>query len=292
MIKLIVCDIDGTLLDSHNDFDEQSFSKINEKRKQGIEFMFATGRDFDMVDKFCKEKQVFGPLILNNGTQYRSYDGQLNRIYPMQRESFEKIMDILLHYQYHISVHTQKGKYIFEDIESYFCRHVELIKKSRHLEDESMFPQADFFTREGFLRNTHEVKSIEELYQQGALPLKIDARHINPQMVKGVSQLFKDIGHLHISSSFEENIEITSDIHNKGTILKEILKEKGMTIEEVATFGDGLNDIGMLEEFPYSFAPFNAHPLAKEKASYSLDVTNEQGAVKKGIEILEELHLL
>ena len=292
MIKMIVSDIDGTLLKRDNTFDEESFDKIDQLRNKGIEFMFATGRDFDMVQDLCKQKNVYGPLILNNGTQYRSFDGNMNRYYPMQRESFEKIISLLLEYQYHISVHTQNGKYIFEDIDSYFDKHIQLIKQSRQVEDMSDLPQAAFFTREGYLKNVHVVSHVDELYQQGALPLKIDARHLHPNMVKGIRSLFEGIDHLHISSSFEENIEITSQIHDKGSMLKDILKEKNMSIDEVATFGDGLNDVGMLEGFPYSFAPMNAHQTAKEKATYSLDVTNEQGAVKKGIEILEELNLL
>ena len=48
MIKLIVCDMDGTILNKDNTFDEQSYQKILEKSDQGVEFMFATGRGFDM----------------------------------------------------------------------------------------------------------------------------------------------------------------------------------------------------------------------------------------------------
>ena len=292
LIKLIVCDIDGTLLDAYNHFDKESINKIDEKRSKGIEFMFATGRDFSMVEDFCQERDIYSHLILNNGTQYRSYDGAMDRYYPMDRDAFTKIISLLVEYDYHISIHTQKGKYILEDIESYFERHQQLLMKSRRTKNSDELPKAAFFTREGFLRNTHEVKSIDDMYKQKALPLKIDARHLNPEEASNIHQLLKVIPHLHISSSFGENIEITCDLFDKGTMLKEVLKEKGLTIEEVATFGDGLNDVSMLEGFPYSFAPFNACLEAKEKASYSLDLTNEQGAVKKGIEILEKLNLL
>lgn len=71
------------------------------------------------------------------------------------------------------------------------------------------------------------MQSIDNLYLQGALPLKIDARHIDAKYVSNVRHLFDDIEHLHISSSFGENIEITSDIHDKGSMLKEILKQRG-----------------------------------------------------------------
>ena len=36
---------------------------------------------------------------------------------------------------------------------------------------------------------------------------------------------------------------------------KEVLRLKGLNLDEVATFGDGLNDVCMLKGFPYSFTP-------------------------------------
>ncbi|MEG0277505.1 MAG: HAD hydrolase family protein, partial [Coprobacillus sp.] len=189
-------------------------------------------------------------------------------------------------------IHTQLGKYIVEDIESYFKHHQQILLKNRNLKDVSEFPDAAFFTRKGFLKNTHYVSDLEDLFQQGALPLKVDARHLDISQISDVDDMLEGIGDFYISSSYGENIEITSSIHDKGSMLKEVLKEKGLTIDEVATFGDGHNDIGMLESFPYSFAPSNACDIAKEKATYALEETNEQGAVKKGIEILEQLNLL
>ena len=104
-------------------------------------------------------------MILNNGTQYRSYDGHINRYYPMERKSFEQIMAILLEYEYHISVHTQQGKYIFEDKETYVLRHQKILMKSKGIDDPSLLPKTPFFTRTGFLKNVHEVKTVDELYK-------------------------------------------------------------------------------------------------------------------------------
>lgn len=292
MIKLIVCDIDGTILKHDNTFDEESFLKIAEKRNKGIEFMFSTGRSFEMVEELCVEKNIFSDLILNNGTQYRSYDGSKDIYYPMEKAAFINVVGILKERGYHISIHTQIGKYIVEDIETYFKHHQEILLKNRNYQDVSEFPNAAFFTRSGFLKNTHYVSDLEDMFKQGALPLKIDARHLDINQISDVDDMLEDVGAFHISSSYGENIEITSFVHDKGSMLREVLKKKGLTIEEVATFGDGLNDVMMLDGFPYSFAPSNACDEAKEKATYALAESSEQGAVKKGIEILEKLNLL
>ena len=75
-------------------------------------------------------------------------------------------------------------------------------------------------------------------------------------------------------------------------MLKEVLKLKGLTLDEVATFGDGLNDVCMLERFPYSFTPANGCKEAKEVATYTLSKTGGQGAIQEGLHILKNLNLI
>jgi Cof subfamily protein (haloacid dehalogenase superfamily) len=292
MIKLIVCDVDGTLLNSLNELDYESYNKIYEKMNNGVDFMYASGRDMNMMVKLCEKTQMYGDLILNNGTQYRSYNGDINISYEMNKDSFIKVINILQENHYHISIHTTKGKYILVDFEKYWDWHVQLLKKSRNFTNIEELPDATFFRKDEFLRDCTSVKSIDEIYEQGAKPLKIDARHLYINEVKGTSDLLREIPHLSISSSYEDNIEITSDTYNKGIMLKEVLKNKGLSIDEVATFGDGDNDACMLEDFPYSFAPMNARESAKCAASYKLTKNVCEGAVKEGIEILERLNLI
>ena len=75
-------------------------------------------------------------------------------------------------------------------------------------------------------------------------------------------------------------------------MLKEVLKLKGLSINEVATFGDGLNDVCMLEGFPYSFTPANGCQKAKEAATYTLTKTGGHGAIQEGLHILKDLDLI
>ncbi len=292
MIKLIVSDVDGTLVDQFNNLDQESYDMIHKLMDQGIEFIYASGRDMNMMLRLCDLSHIYSELILNNGTQFRSYDGQINIYHEMNEESFRRVIKILQENHYHISIHTTKGKYILIDYEKYWNWHVELLKKARHIKDINELPYATFFRKELFLRDCTSVDSIDDIYQQGALPLKIDARHIDINEAKGTANLLKEIPHLSISLSYEDNIEITCGYFNKGTMLKEVLKNKDLSIDEVVTFGDGSNDICMLEGFPYSFAPKNASALAKAKASFTLSKSVGEGAVKEGLEILEKLHLI
>ena len=275
-----------------NHFYDDDIKEIDFYKEKGIEFMFASGRDMNMMLDMIEKSHVDGDLIINNGTQYRNIEGTKNIVHPMDEDAFRKMIPILQKHNYHISIHTTKGKYILTDFESYWDLHVKLLMKGREgitLED---LPNTTFFRRWGYLNDCTSVSSIDEIYQQGALPLKVDARHLNPEEAKGVRERLDCIPHLNISSSYEDNIEITCDDYDKGIMLREVLKLKGLTLDEVATFGDGLNDVCMLKGFPYSFTPANGCKEAKEAATYTLTKTGGNGAIQEGLHILKDLDLI
>ena len=152
-------------------------------------------------------------------------------------------------------------------------------------------PHKTFTTREGYLRDFHYASSPYEIVEKGIQVRKIDARHLDVHSIQGVKEKL-NIPFLERSSSLGDNIEITTNRLNKGSMLEKVIKKKKYQRDEIAVFGDGLNDVGMLEKFSYSFAPYNADQYAKKAAAYQLHLTNEDGAVKEGIEILEKLNLL
>ena len=255
MIKLVVLDVDGTSIDRDNHFYDDDIKEIDFYKEKGIEFMFASGRDMNMMLDMIEKSHVDGDLIINNGTQYRNIEGTKNIVHPMDEDAFRKMIPILQKHNYHISIHTTKGKYILTDFESYWDLHVKLLMKGR----------------EG---------------------ITLDARHLNPEEAKGVRERLDCIPHLNISSSYEDNIEITCDDYDKGIMLREVLKLKGLNLDEVATFGDGLNDVCMLKGFPYSFTPANGCKEAKEAATYTLTKTGGNGAIQEGLHILKDLDLI
>ena len=56
--------------------------------------------------------------------------------------------------------------------------------------------------------------------------------------------------------------------------------------EEVAVFGDGLNDLSMFELFPNSYAPANAEPEIRKRAKEVIPSNNDDGVGKKIFELL------
>ena len=100
MIKLVVLDVDGTSIDRDNQFYDDDIKEIDFYKKKGIEFMFASGRDMNMMLDMIEKSHVDGDLIINNGTQYRNIEGTKNIAHPMDEAAFRQIIPILQKYNY------------------------------------------------------------------------------------------------------------------------------------------------------------------------------------------------
>lgn len=284
MIKAIVCDLDGTLIRKDDTIEAHTLEMLRQCIRSGKEFMIATGRDINMVIDVLDHYQLACDMILNNGAQFLSKDHTTNELYPMDDQAFIQIATILHQYGYLLAIHTDHGKYALVDRETFWDIHMKILLAGIDVTKEQL-PEKTFTTRAGYLRDFHQVSSPEQIVAQGIKVLKIDARHLNAYSVKGVRQQLNIPG-LDISSSFEDNIEITSQASNKGKLLKKVIGRKAYQMDEVAVFGDGENDADMLGTFAYSFAPKNASLQAKAAAKIHLAKTNEEGAVGEGLEWL------
>lgn len=289
MIKCIVCDLDGTLMKFDDSIEDGTYQLLKECIDQGIEFVIATGRDINMVKDFMAKYNFDCDLVLNNGAQYRNLSGSFNEIYPMNDDAFIQIATILNNYNYLLAIHTNQGKYSLHDTEDFWDYHMTILTKN--LPEGMELPKKTFTTREGYLRDFKYKATPKEIVEDGAKVLKIDARHKDLYSIQGVKAQLNIEG-LDYSSSFEDNIEITSSASNKGILLQKVLEAKNYKEDEVAVFGDGENDCAMLSAFKYSFAPQNAGASAKKTATYVLQKTNVEGAVGEGILMLREMGLL
>lgn len=80
-------------------------------------------------------------------------------------------------------------------------------------------------------------------------------------------------------------IDISNYNVHKGTTVQALQHILGVTKEETIAFGDGLNDIELLEAAGCSFAVNNAFDIVKEKADF-ITKSNEDSGVLQTIEKL------
>jgi hypothetical protein len=77
-IKLVVFDLDGTLLNDEGEIGQTSISLIKELRKFGVSFSFASGRLHSAITRYAEDLNIKTPLISLDGTMLKSFpDGEV-----------------------------------------------------------------------------------------------------------------------------------------------------------------------------------------------------------------------
>lgn len=91
--KMIVLDLDGTLLDDEKQISEKNVKVLDELHKRNIEIVIATGRNYYMAKMLTEKIKMVNPVILaNNGAIIRySHNDELIEYNYLDPLEFEKI---------------------------------------------------------------------------------------------------------------------------------------------------------------------------------------------------------
>lgn len=195
MIKCIVCDLDGTLICKDDSMESTMLQSLKKQLDRGVELILATGRSYHMVEEILQRYQFHCDLILNNGAEYRNAQNDILTLIPMQQEAFVQIVRILNHQGYLLAIHTDQGLYSCHDKDAFWDYHIKLLTKN--LSEKEQLPQKTFTIKEKYLKDFHYMQDPQDIYKQQVKPLKIDARHLDAQLTKGIKEKLQSL-HLDI----------------------------------------------------------------------------------------------
>lgn len=280
MIKLIVSDLDGTLLNHDKDVSKKNIKAIHDAYQKGAKLCLATGRDLSGVSDVIDLLGVKPLLILGNGALF--YDEELNIVdeeyFPNQH--LKEVLNIFDSHNVNYMIFTSDGYYCTNEpevvCEDFVRRSTKIFKRTREefLNQSSNMPCCNLVKITDLDTFIKEKKIIKvEAFSQ-------DQNNI-PPTIKELKEI-KDISYL---SSFPDNVEVTATNAQKGLILEKVIKKLNISKDEVMVLGDGLNDISMFERFKYSFAPSNSDPQIKELAYKVVSSCFDDG-VSEAIEIM------
>lgn len=256
MIKLIVSDIDGTLVkDGENQVNPEVFDVIMElKKKKKIHFAAASGRQAASIEYTFKPiaKEIF--YVAENG----SYIGCIGRtlfLYPIERELVNSLIrDIRKNPLLETVVSGAKGAY--------------LETKNQELID---------WMIEGY--HFHIIQ-VDDLTKVDDEIIKVSA-YKKEDIQEVCSPFFDKYGNqMKMTISGDMWMDCMREGINKGEAIKTLQESLGIAPEETMVFGDQLNDIEMLNRAYYSFAVGNAREEVKKAARFQAD-TNINGGVLK-----------
>ncbi|WP_299711607.1 HAD family hydrolase [uncultured Tenacibaculum sp.] len=241
-VKLIVTDLDGTLLNSNHEVSDLFFELFSEIKKHDIIFTAASGRPlYSMVEKLEKIKDEIIIVAENGGLAIKEGNTLLST--AMQKENLNSITSILDNLPEAHPVYCTKDRAFTSS------KNPELLKLL-----------AEFYKN---YESINSVEEIEEPVYKVAIYHEISTEQFLYPHLKHLENDFK------VKVSANHWVDISEMNANKGHAVQLIQEEHNISYEETLIFGDYNNDLEMLKRAHFSYAMENAHPLVKKTANFS-----------------------
>lgn len=254
-IKIVFFDVDGTVVDNETEkvpvSTIQSIKKLQEK---GIHVVLATGRSYYFA-KFVGELLGVHNFINFSGAYIR-LDGKEIYKDPISKDDLDHLVEIS-----HL-----KGDHLscFGIEESY----------SNGLAKEIALPILKHI-------DCHEIPN---RFPEHAVEYMGMCLFLDKGKIEDYNKRSSDLQFYHWGSNIPNAYNIERIGNTKARALKKVLEHFNISSEEAMAFGDGGNDIEMLQSVKIGIAMGNASDRLKEKADFVTKTVNDDGiayALKK-----------
>lgn len=275
MIKLIVSDMDGTLLAHDSSISKGNIEAIRYAQSKGVQFAIATGRDYSSLKGILEAHDLKCFSILGNGAQFCNENGEILSSAYFPKKCFKQVLQIFDELKIHYMIFTANGFYSTAEPnvvrDAFIDRCVVQFKRKRedYLDDGCNQDMA--------CMKLKKIGDLDDFINSSIDIIKVEAFNNDVSLIEKAKEKLQEIDGIAYLSSFDDNIEVTDKAAQKGLILENVIEELGYSKNEVMVLGDGLNDITLFERFKYSFAPGNANETIKAMAYQVVGACEEDG---------------
>lgn len=254
MSKLIVFDLDGTLLDSQSIISKVSKDYLISIQESGVMLSICTGRASVASKKFAKELNINGPIITDGGAMICDIKDQIYYYSPIKMVKAERIIK--------------------------YC-HEKNIKCSMFFRNNiytNSLNSITYYVHETFDHITPTFfKNLEKVLIEEPLRIAIISdSNINSLYLELNKQFHSDY---YVVKSTDNIIDIFEKNTSKGKTINVLIKSLGLDNKDVIAFGDSYNDIDMIENCGIGVAMGNAKIDLKSKADFITLSNDENGIV-------------
>lgn len=275
MIRMVVSDMDGTLLNRYGQISSGNLKAIRNLEQRGIEFVIASGRDYSGIHPILAEYSLVCEAILGNGSQYVDRDGRILMSCYMDTTVVKDVVKIFESRRIPYMIFTADGFYT--GYEPSFVRDM-FIERGR----QRFGGNGEEFEKGGkkeYMPCNHlqKIDDFDRFLGSGPKIIKVEAFSMGLPEIEDARKSLESIPGISFLSSMDDNIEVTDKEAQKGYILEKVISMRGFSKEEVVVIGDGMNDLTLFQCFPNSFAPSNACVKIRELAGTIVCSNEEDG---------------
>lgn len=261
-IKLVAVDIDGTFVRSDYTYDEVRFQHVLSCMKDaGCQFVVASGNQYyqlrDLFPGYYDELS----FVAENGTYVKDHK-ELVFTANMPKETVEDVLDVCSEYS--------EIRNVLCGVKSAYCQ--------RGAVSQEFFDLTKIYY--------HRLEWIDDLKKADDQILKF-APTVLEEKTYDYYELFcrRLKGKVEPVTSGHGSIDLIVPGCHKASGLKRLVERWGLVPEQCAAFGDGGNDIEMLNYCGHSYAMENASSEVKKAAKYICPSNDEDGV----LDVLEKI---
>ena len=285
MITSIATDMDGTLLNGKMEVSEENRAAIKKAQELGIEVVVATGRSY-MEARFALDGTgIECPIIAVNGAEVRNAEGEIIQFTALEDDLaynlYRRLKDVGVYFE----IYTNQATYT-ENAEKAVELLIDIVL-SAHPETkvEDIRERARLRIDSGLVRQVNDYEEIIRDTSQHIYKFFVFSNDYN--LLKKAADQLEGIDGIAVSSSGNENLEVTNDQAQKGITLENYLASKGLSMKDALAVGDNYNDLSMLERAGYSYAMGNADDNIKKAARFETSKNDDSGVAKAIEDALE-----
>jgi Cof subfamily protein (haloacid dehalogenase superfamily) len=256
-IRLIVTDMDGTLLDDAKRMPPGLRDMLAELRRRGVLFSPASGRQYATLAREFADVAEGMVFIAENGT-YVVRDGVELSSDPLEPEDAACIVRA-------VRALVADGV----DVGAVVCG-----KRSAYVE------RSD----EAFLAEVRKYYVEHRVVEDATAPdddvIKVALFDFGSAARTTAPALAPFTATHQVVVSGEHWVDVMNRTADKGAALRRLQRELGITPAQTMVFGDYLNDLEMLDAAEWSFAMANAHPDVIARARHLAPSNNDNGVLR------------
>lgn len=245
-IRLIALDLDGTLLNSDKELSSRNRKALYSAAEQGIEIVPTTGRFFSAIPEAIRNLPFLHYAITINGAQV--YDIVNDLVISATEIPCQRAMNIMTYLD------------TLPVIYDCYMRNWGWMTRSMWEKADEFAPDAHYAKMIHDLRQpVDELKAFiaQEGYDIQKIQLFCKDIDLHRDLLQKLPERWPDFA---VSSAVSNNIELNHRDANKGQALMQLATHLNLDITQTAAFGDGLNDITMLQQAGIGIAMSNSTP--------------------------------
>lgn len=256
MVKLVVADIDNTLVPKHKKPSERTLNCIHEFARRGILFGLASGRPTESLRDLASQWGIHCDILIgNNGGEYQDeITGEYYVLDKLDKKYIKEIFEIMEPFKDEVNPNMSIDgiRYVrrIDEITTAAFKYSKVGNAPEVVKDESIFWSQDAY-KVGFRTPAHIMKDVERWVAQ------FPSEHY-----KGFKTEF----------TMFEFAPLECD---KGKMLLEFCNKHGIDVKDSVGIGDMTNDISLIKDAGLGVCMLNGSDDAKAAADLITTLTIE-----------------